>query len=118
MDLFKIFEKEGQLVAVIEPGHTRLMVECFPHKGGLVFFDCGWPESSGHPIHELKGPIKESGGHWELADGVEVHRYDAKKFPKLETNVLTWARYKKDPEGSRLSAHSRAKEFFKRDFAE
>jgi hypothetical protein len=115
--------KENNLVVTVEPGHQRLAVEIFPYKDGAVFFDVGWTESSGHPIHVLPGPITGKYPRWELGDpeSDEPFRYfvvevfDREKYPQLIGNNDTWERYLQHEDG-KYATTERAREVFERSF--
>jgi hypothetical protein len=99
--------KENNLVVTVEPGHQRLAVELFPYKDGAVFFDVGWTESSGHPIHVLPGPISGEYPRWEFGDPESdepfsfftVEVFDRAKHPQLIGNNDTWAAYQAHEDG-------------------
>ena len=120
-----IFEtiKGTNLVVTVEPGHQRLAVELFPYKDGAVFFDVGWTESSGHPLHVLPGPITGEYPRWEFGDPESkdslshfiVEVFDREKHSKLIGNNDTWAAYLQHPDGKHATTE-RAREVFERNF--
>ncbi len=118
-----IFEviKEHNIVILIPNHGTRLAVEIFPYEDGAVFFDVGWPESSGHPMHVLPGPIEGRDGYWTFGDYEKDGRwigmiYDLETYPIFQQNNDTWERYKRHEDGKDKATRERAYEFFKEGF--
>jgi hypothetical protein len=101
-------------------GMKRLAVELFPYKDGAVFFDVGWTESSGHPIHVLPGPIISDESQWGFGDikregFVTAYVFDPELFPDLVGNHETWKRYLQHEDGKHATTEW-AYEIFKRHF--
>ena len=106
MNVFKVREP---LVISFNQGeirHQRAIAEIFPIRGGLLFFDTFWWDSSGHPIHAVHGKIMGD-GPWFVKDpenaGIKNIRIDyltQERFPLLFSEYQAWLQRKNetDPE--------------------
>ena len=109
MELKTAFEQHLPLKIVIEKGHERVVAEGFIVKGGIVFWDVGWYESSGHPIQFIAGKVSGR-GPWTVGDKqiLEMER-DEKLF---QTDWEPWQRFRNHPDG-KLATRELAEEFTK-----
>lgn len=101
MNVFKVKEP---LVISFNQGefkHQRAIAEIAPIRGGLLFFDTFWWDSSGHAIHEIRGKITGD-GPWSVKsedEGIKNVRIDyltQDRFPLLFSEYQTWLQRKND----------------------
>jgi hypothetical protein len=120
--VFEAIKKENLVITIPEHGQ-RLAVELFPYKGGAVFFDVGWTEGFGHPMHIIPGPIAGAYPRWQFGNPEDegalfyAEIFDRGNHPALIMNNDTWAVYQAHEDGKHATTEL-AYEVFRRDFPE
>jgi hypothetical protein len=104
-DLFKIKEP---LMIIHPKGGKRPMDYVFKTPTGICFFDDGWSETSGHPIHFVDGEIK-GGDPWVVGDS----RIEIMTDRAMLDNHAKWVGYKKANGITRAKATKTFKEILR-----